>query len=157
MWKDLAPIKKNAWNIPRTVSCLSNIHTLKHLDTASELISRHKRTGNAFINITGDNGLSLYASMSNKWKSRFINAFKRNPKAIIGISKIHLILHGVKILHKHDLVSIILPFTILAIGMSVFPQPIVWFIFIASSGYLFMAITRKSNKRIKRKKEKEYA
>ncbi len=25
--------------------------------------------------------------MSNKWKSRFINAFKRNPKAIIGITK----------------------------------------------------------------------
>jgi hypothetical protein len=70
------------------------------------------------INITGDNGLSLYASMSNKWKDRFIDAFKRNPKAIIGITKSHLIIHTVKILHKHGIVSIILPFTTFALGMS---------------------------------------
>jgi len=95
--------------------------------------------------------------MSNKWKDRFIDAFKRNPKIILGITKSHLIIHAVKTLHKHGIVSIILPFTTLAIGLSALPQSIVWIIFIVSTGYLLMAITRKSNKRIKRKKEKEYA
>jgi hypothetical protein len=92
--------------------------------------------------------------MSNKWKGRFIDAFKRNPKAIIGITKSHLIIHTVKILHKHGIVSIILPFTTLEIGLSALPQSIVWIIFIVSTGYLLMAITRKSNKR---RKEKEHA
>jgi len=92
--------------------------------------------------------------MSNKWKSRFINAFKRNPKAIIGITKPHIIVHTVKIFHKHGIISIILPFTALAVGMSALPQSIVWAIFIASSGYLFITINRKSNKR---RKENEHA
>jgi hypothetical protein len=95
--------------------------------------------------------------MSNKWKVRFIDAFKRNPKAIIGITKSHLIIHSVKILHKHGIISIILPFTTLAIGMSALPQSIVWAIFIVSTGYLFMAITWKKTKTTKRKKEKEHA
>jgi hypothetical protein len=95
--------------------------------------------------------------MSNKWKDRFIGAFKRNPKAIIGITKSHLIIHSVKILHKHGIISIILPFTTLAIAMSALPQSIVWAIFIVSTGYLFMAINRKSNKRIKSRKEKKNA
>ena len=154
MWKDLAPAKKNEWSIPRTTSCLSNIHSIKNLDTATEVISRHKRTGNVFINLTGENGLGLYSSLPHKWKNRFIDAFKRSPKAIIGISKSHLIIHSVKTLHKHGIVSIILPFTTLAIGMSALPQFVVWIIFITSSGYLFITINRKSNKR---KKEKEYA
>jgi len=95
--------------------------------------------------------------MSNKWKNRFIDAFKRNPKAIIGVTRTHLIVHGVKTLHKHGIVSIILPFTTLAIAMSALPQSIVWAIFIVSTGYLFMTITRKSNKRIKPRKENEHA
>jgi len=95
--------------------------------------------------------------MSNKWKDRFIDAFKRNPKAIIGITKSHMIIHTVKILHKHGIVSIILPFTTLAIAMSALPQSIVWAILIISSGYLFITINRKSNKRIKARKEKEHA
>jgi len=148
-------LKRNEWSIPRTTSCLSNIHSIKHLDTATELISRHKRTGNVFINITGDNGLALYSFLSIKWKDRLINAFKRYPKAIIGITKSHLVIHAIKTLHKHDIVSIILPITTLAIGLSALPQSIVWIIFIASSGYLFMAITRKSKRSIKRKKENE--
>ena len=152
MRKNLAPAKKNEWSIPRTTSCLSNIHSLKHLDTASDIITRHKRTGNVFININGDSGLSLYSSLPHKWKNRFINAFKRNPKAIIGVSKSHFIVHTAKILHKHGIVSIILPITLLAIGMSALPQSIVWAIFITSTLYLLIAITKKPFKLIHRRK-----
>ena len=152
MLKDLTPAKKNEWSIPRTTSCLSNIHSVKHLDTATDVITHHKRTCNVFINLTGDSGLSLYSSLPHKWKNRFIDAFKRNPKAFMGITKSHLIIHSVKALHKYGIVTAILPFMTLAIGLSMLPHYIAWIIFIASSCYLFMTITRKSNKRIKRKK-----
>jgi len=107
-----------------------------------------------FINVTSDTGLTLYSALPHKWRARLIDAFKRNPKAIIGITKSHLIIHTVKILHKHGIVSIILPFTTLAIGLSALPQSIVWAIFITSCGYLLMTITRKSNKQ---RKENEHA
>jgi len=118
------------------------------------LVSRHKRTGNVFINTAGDAGLSLYAAIPKSFKQHFIDAFKRNPKIIIGLSRSHLLIHSIKALNKYGLVSLILPFTTLAIGLSALPQSIVWIIFIASSGALFIVIKRKSNKR---KKEKQYA
>jgi hypothetical protein len=107
-----------------------------------------------FINVTGKNGLTTYSALPHKWKTLLINAFKRNPKAIIGITKSHLIIHSIKILHKHGIISIVLPFATIAIGMSALPEFIVWAILITASGYLFIAITWKSNKQ---RKEKNYA
>ena len=57
-------LKKNEWSIPRTTSCLANFKNINHLDTVSDLIILHKRTGNAFVNLLGDNGLTLYKSTS---------------------------------------------------------------------------------------------
>jgi len=133
---------------------LSNTHNPANLKHATNLISRHKRTGNVFINTAGDAGLSLYAAIPKSFKHHFIDAFKRNPKTIIGLSRSHLIVHSIKALNKYGLVSLILPFTTLAIAMSALSQSIVWIIFIISSVALFMTITRKSNKQ---RKEKEHA
>jgi len=67
----------------QTVSCLSNIQSVKHLDTSTDLIAHHKRTGNVFINLTGETGLTLYSSIPKKLRNRLIGAFKHNPKALI--------------------------------------------------------------------------
>ena len=142
MQKDLDPSKKNQWSIPRTVSCLSQIRSLKNLDTASDLISHQKITGNLFINLTGGTGLSLYSSMPMKVRQRFFNVFRRNPRAIIGFTKSHLIIHVIKILEKYRLVGVLMPLIALALILSFLPINLVLAVFIGSAGYLLFKIMR---------------
>ena len=85
------------------MSCLSRISDSTHLDTALRLIERHGSAGNVFINLTGGNGLFLYSSLSSRFKDSFVHAFKRNPKAILGLTKIHFIIHSVKVLDEYGL------------------------------------------------------
>ena len=128
--------KKNQWSIPRTVSILSNIRSIKHIDVASNLINRFKRTGNVFINLTGDTGLSLYSSIPKRFKGKFIDVFKRNPRAVLGLTKTHAVIHSVKILNKYRLSSLLIPVSALSLILSQIPQYIIWVIFIVSLGYL---------------------
>ena len=151
--KNLEHSKKNEFSIPRTTSCLSNIRNIKHLDTAFELISRYKRTGNTFINLTGDAGLTLYSSLPTHIKNIFIKGFKKNPIAVLGLTKTHLIIHTVKIFKKYDLVSLIIPVTTLSIILSLLPQYLVWIIFIGSTGYLAFVIFRKLKHKFNKRKE----
>ena len=143
MWKDLASVKKNEWSIPRTVSCLSNINDIKHLDTAADLITNYKRTGYIFINLTGNNGLNLFKSLPNRLKHRLIFAFKRSPKTIIGVTKTHLIIHSIKVLEKYELVAFAVPFIAIALILSCLPVWLPWMLLIGSSGYLILALTHK--------------
>jgi hypothetical protein len=148
----LGSTKKNDWSIPRTVSCLSNINDIKHIDTATDLITHHKKTGNVFINLTGNTGLTLFASIPQRLKHRFIDAFKRKPKTIIGITKTHHIIHVIKILDKYKLVAIIMPFIALALILSFLPNYLVVSIFIGSAGYLVFSVVRKFKHKPKPKK-----
>ena len=143
MRKSLEPSKKNEWSIPRTVSCLSNITSLKNLDTANDLIKNHKRVGNVFINLTADKGLSLYSSIPGKFRHRFITIFKNHPKAIIGITKTHLIIHTLKVLDKYGLTALIMPFIGISLILSLIPAWALWVIFIGSSGYLVFSTVHK--------------
>jgi hypothetical protein len=152
MQKDLDPSKKNQWSIPRTTSCLSNIQKVKHLDVATDLISRYKRTGNVFINLTGNTGLSLYSSMPMKVRQRFFDAFKRNPRAFIGFTKSHLVIHIIKVLDKHRLLGIFTPLIALSLILSILPINLVWVIFIGSAGYLVFSVIRKFKHKPKAKK-----
>jgi hypothetical protein len=124
------------------VSCLSNINHLKHLDTAADLITHHRRHGNVFINLTGGTGLSLYSSMPMKVRQRFFDVFKRNPRAIIGFTKSHLMIHAIKILGKYRLVGVLMPFVALALILSLLPDYLVWAVFIGSTGYFLFKIMR---------------
>lgn len=143
MREDLGSVKKNQWSIPRTASNLSNIRSLKHLDTASDLIARHRRTGNVFINLTGASGLSLYASIPKRLKHKFIGAFKRKPKAVIGLTKTHLIVHTIKVFHKYGLIALLLPIIGISLILSLIPNWLLWTIFISSTGYLIISVIRK--------------
>ncbi len=126
----------------RTTSCLASFNNIKHLDTVSDLIKQHKRTGNAIENILGDNGLTLYKSTSKRFRASLVKAFKRNPKALLGITKSHLIIHTIKIFDKHGLLSLLIPLTGFSLIVSYLPQWFIWIIFMGSSVCLAFLINR---------------
>jgi len=102
-----------------------------------------------FINLTKDKGLSLYSSIPRKLKQRFIGTFKRYPKAIIGITKTHLIIHTVKVLDKYGLAALIMPFIGISLILSLIPVWALWVILMGSSGYLVFSTVHKPNQQQK--------
>jgi hypothetical protein len=98
-----------------------------------------------FINLTGGTGLSLYSSMPKKFRQRFFEAFKRNPRAVLGITRSHHIIHAIKILEKYGLLGVLMPFVALALILSFLPNKVVWAVFIGSIGILVFSIFRKFN------------
>jgi hypothetical protein len=81
--------------------------------------------------------------MPGKLKDKLIAAFKRNPKAILGITKIHFVIHGIKILKKYHLIALILPFVAASLILNLLPEYLLWAIFTGSTGYLGLLIARK--------------
>jgi hypothetical protein len=79
-----------------------------------------------------------------KLRHRFIAAFKKNPRAFIGITRTHLILHTIKIFDKYRLVAVALPFVVLALILSYLPNYLVWTVFVGSAGYLVFSVVRTS-------------
>ena len=124
---------------------------MSHLDTASHLIKQHKRTGNVFINLTGDRGLSVYSATPNRLKGPFIAVFKRKPKTILGLTKVHFIIHGTKILKKYHLIALVIPFMAAVLGLNLLPVCVEWGVFTVSSGYALFLVLR----RFKRRKSQE--
>jgi hypothetical protein len=94
--------------------------------------------------LTGDNGLFLYSSLSNRFKEAFVHAFRKNPKAVLGLTQTHFIIHSVKVLDKYDLVALILPFIGLGLTLNLLPEYLVWAVFIGSSWYLVSLISKRS-------------
>ena len=86
----------------------------------------------------------LYSSLSNRFREAFVNAFKRNPKAVLGLTQTHFIIHSVKVLDKYDLVALILPFIGLGLTLNLLPEYLVWAIFIGSSWYLVSLVSKRT-------------
>ena len=117
-------------------------HNPANLKHATELISRHKRTGNVFINTAGDAGLFLYAAFPKSLKHPFINAFKRNPKAVVGITRSHLIIHSIKFLDKQGLVSLLIPVAGLSVLLSLLHPYLLWSVFFGSIAWTASIISK---------------
>ena len=81
--------------------------------------------------------------MPKKFGQKFVAAFRRNPRAFIGITKTHLIIHTIKILEKYGLAAIVIPFIAVALVLLSLPNYLVWTIFIGSTGYLVFSAVRK--------------
>ena len=146
-------LKKNNWSVPRTVTTLANVNNIKELDIAADIISSHKITGNAFIYLNGSKCLNLYASLPNRLKHTLIKGFNKNPRAIIGLTKSHMLIHSIKILKKYGLNALVIPVSMFALFLAMLPEPLIWFIFIASSLYLLITPARIIINKL-RKKEK---
>jgi len=100
----------------------------------------YRRTGNVFINTTGDAGLSLYDAIPKSLKQHLIDAFKRNPKAVIGITRSHLIIHSIKALNKYELASLIIPVAGLSVLLSMLHPYLLWAVFFGSIVWLASTI-----------------
>jgi hypothetical protein len=152
--QDLGAFKKNTGSIPRTITNLSNIKRVNHVDTAVALVKDHKKAGSIFINLTKDYGLSLYSVIPKPFKGRFIEVFKKRPKIILGLTKTHLLIHTIKAGKKHHLAGLIIPVILLALLENLLPVYLLWALFIGSSGYSLFLMKRRKNRKTKRKEKK---
>ena len=135
---------------------MSQLDDVRHLDTASSLIKRYSRTGNAFISLNGARGIDLYSRLPNdRLKRWFINAFQKNPRAILGLTRSHLLIHTIKIFKKNGLTALVVPASMLAMFLAMLPEPVVWFVLIASFLYLLVT-TAKPIITFKRKEKIQY-
>ena len=134
--------KANDRSIPKTVNILSKIDDPKQIHTALDLVSNHKRAGNVFINLSGEKGLSVYASTPGKMRKHFIEVFRRNPRAVLGLTKSHLVLHAIKIAKKHHVSAPLVLIAGISLLLALVPISVSWGVFIASSGYAVISIPR---------------
>ena len=140
-------------SIPATASSLSRITRAEDIDTVLSLIRNHRKTGNAFIILAGEKGVDLYRMTPGSLKGKLIEVFRRNPKAIMGLTKAHLLIHSIKVLHKHGIIALILPFMAAALFLGLFPAYVAWGVFAWSLGYLVHSAVRR--KHSKRRKEEQ--
>jgi hypothetical protein len=143
-------------SIPATASSLSRITRPEDIDTVLSLIRNHRKTGNAFIILAGEKGVDLYRMTPTSLKGKFIEVFKRNPKAVVGLTKAHFVIHSIKVLHKHGIIALILPFMTAALVLGLFPSYVAWGVFAGSSGYLIHSVVRRKHS-MKRKEERQHA
>jgi hypothetical protein len=95
------------------------------------------------INLAGDKGLLLYDLAPRSQKSSLIKIFKLNPKAVLGLTKAHFVIHSIKVLEKYDLAGLIVPFVGLSMAMNLLPEYLIWAVFIGSLAYLVSLLLRR--------------
>ena len=95
------------------------------------------------INLAGDKGLLLYDVAPRSLKSSLIKIFKANPKAVLGFTKAHFVIHSIKILEKYDLAGLIVPFVGLSMAMNLLPGYLIWAVLIGSLWYLVSLVVKR--------------
>jgi hypothetical protein len=145
--------KETGGSVPATAASLSRITRPEDIDTVLSLTRNHKKTGNAFIILAGEKGVDLYRMTPGSLKGKFIEVFRRNPKAVMGLTQAHFVIHSIKVLHKHGIVALILPFMAAALFLGLFPAYVAWGVFAWSLGYLAHLIIRRAS--TKNRKEME--
>lgn len=68
--------------------------------------------------------------------TNFIQAFRHNPKALIGITKAHTVVHAINWIEKHGLVILALPLVTLAMILASFQVTVLLSLLICASVYL---------------------
>lgn len=135
--------KSNGFCIPRTASLLSYVRNTRYLELVTDLVSRFKRTGRAFVSITGDAGLFLYEKIPKPLTHILMKGFQRNPKVILGFTKVHLALHSLKIFKKYNIIGLLVPVMGLSLLLTLLPLWLTLIIFIGSSAFSAVIINRK--------------
>ena len=133
---------------------MSQLEDVRHLDTASSLIKRYSRTGNAFISLNGARGIDLYSRLPNdRLKRWLIKAFQKNPRAILGLTRSHLLIHTIKIFKKNGLTALVVPASVFAMFLATLPGVVLWGTLISLLAYLFITSVWISIKKLKHRKE----
>jgi len=97
-------------------------------------------------------GLSFYSTLPKAMRSIYLKGFCKNPIALLGLTKIHALIHSAKILKKYNLVELLTPVLGISILLSALPLYVTATIFVLSAGYMAFIIINKF--RSKSKKEK---
>ena len=137
--------KETKFSVPDVALMSSEIKNVKHLDTAIDLTKKLKKGGVIFLARTGESGLGAYKNYSKSGLGKlFVRTFKKNPKAALGITRLHTIIHSFKIFQKQGLLlsaTIILSSLPLILAMLPFWVPFVTLT--VSGGYLYWKICRR--------------
>jgi hypothetical protein len=95
------------------------------------------------INLAGDKGLLLYDLAPRSLKPKLVQIFKANPKAVLGLTKAHFVIHSIKVLEKYDLAGLMVPFTGLSLALNLLPEYLIWAVFIGSLWYLVSLVLKR--------------
>jgi hypothetical protein len=126
------------FSIPDMAIILSRVKGVRHLNTAVDLTKRLKKGGVILINNAGEAGLKTYEKFKTlRLEKLFVSAFKRNPKAVLGVTKYHTIIHSIKIFKKQGLlIPAVIAASTLAMILAMFPFWVPLGTLIGSGGYL---------------------
>ena len=121
---------------------MSKVDDPKSLNNAVDILTHYKRTGNVFINVVGETGLTIYGASPKRFRRLFIEAFKRNPKAVIGITGSHIVIHSMKVLEKYGLVSLVAVLVGLSVVLAMIPTYLLWVVFLGSILWMILIVFR---------------
>lgn len=148
--------KETKFSIPDVALVSSKIKNVNNIDTAIDLTKNLKKGGVIFLGRTGESGLEAYKNYSKSGLGElFVRAFKKNPKAVLGITRLHTVIHSFKIFRKQGL---LLTSTILSSSLALILTMLPFWVPLAtltvSGGYLYWIICGKQkDKRIIRRKK----
>jgi hypothetical protein len=77
-----------------------------------------------------------------KFRYRFIDLFKQTPKPFIGIASSRALKSIIKTLDRFGIVTVFLPFVLLAICLAMLPDYLLWLLLIAIFAHLAISVIR---------------
>jgi len=77
-----------------------------------------------------------------KFRYNFIDLFKKTPRPFVGIAGSSAIKRIIKILDRFGIVTVFLPFVLLAICLAMLPDYLLWLLLIAIFAHLAISVIR---------------
>ena len=84
----------------------------------------------------------LYQSVPIKFRYRFIDLFKKTPGTFTGIAGSGVLKRIIRFLDRFGIVTIFLPFVLLAICLAMLPDYLLWLILIAIFAHLAISVIK---------------
>jgi hypothetical protein len=77
-----------------------------------------------------------------KFRYKFIETFRKNPEPYIGIAGSRVLKRIIRFLDRFGIVTIFLPFVLLAICLAMLPDYLLWLILIAIFAHLVVSVIK---------------
>jgi hypothetical protein len=84
----------------------------------------------------------LYKSVPARFRYKFIDLFKKTPRNFADIAGSGVLKRIIKFLDRFGIVTIFLPFVLLAICLAMMPDYLLWLILIAIFAHLVISIVK---------------
>jgi hypothetical protein len=75
-----------------------------------------------------------------KFRYWFINTFKKHPEPYVGIAGSSVLKRIIRFLDRFGIVTVLLPFVLLAICLAMLPDYLLWLILIAIFAHLVISV-----------------